>query len=64
MSEWKPIETAPRDGTRFLFSTGPFYRFVGIGFFITTASFGADSFRGERYTIPSHWMPLPEPPND
>lgn len=60
--EWQPIETAPRDGTDVLLH-GPFgnegkqYNEVA-------------RFWGSRWTIewmhdfhaPTHWMPLPEPP--
>ena len=60
MSEWQPIETAPRDGTEILlFARGPYkddYRGVG-------------QWSGQRndwfwnFAIrPTHWMPLPEPP--
>ena len=60
MTGWRPIETAPKDGTRFLFSTATGFR--GLGFFINGAAFAADSWRGERDTTPISWMPLPAPP--
>lgn len=58
--EWQPIETAPRDGTRFLFTNG---RIMSTGFYINGHTFAADSWQGERNTVPSHWMPLPNPPD-
>ena len=58
-SMWQPIDTAPRDRSRFLFSNGSV---VGTGFFMTPDVFAADSWQGEKNTIPTHWMPLPELP--
>jgi hypothetical protein len=73
MSEWQPIETAPRDGTWILASC--------VGQLIPmVAAFDDDddsmcwfSFNlvyeravrhgePERKFKPTHWMPLPEPP--
>jgi hypothetical protein len=66
MSDWQPIETAPRDGTEFLG-----YR-RGV---IASAhrvqredcemwTFGPSSAAHELYPghRPTHWMPLPDPP--
>lgn len=54
----RPIEEAPRDGTRFIFfnSTG----FWGIGFYINGKHFACDSWSGVNDTIPTHYTPLPE----
>lgn len=57
---WHQIETAPRDGSRFLFSNGK--GFIGIGFFMSANCFACDSWRSESYTVPTHWMKLPELP--
>lgn len=57
--EWMPIETAPKNGERFLFTNGGF---IGIGFFISGQWFACDSWRGETNSVPTHWMPLPAPP--
>lgn len=57
---WRPIETAPKDGTRFLFRTRQ--GFVSVGFYIgRNPVFAADSFGGERDTDPCLWRPLPAP---
>jgi hypothetical protein len=56
---WQPIETAPRDGTKFLcwVPRGP-YEGISInrwkeGYWWCTS----------RANPPTHWMPLPEPPS-
>ena len=64
MSEWQPISTAPRDGTRVLlgYSEGDW---IGAWVSYSTVSNG-----GYRLTFdemfdgvePTHWAPLPEPP--
>lgn len=60
-SEWKPIETAPKDGTEVLT-----YREAGliaVASFIMTPKgpFWCVSDGAEIINV-THWMPLPEPP--
>ena len=73
MSEWQPIETAPRDGTEVLLWGGDWeseisrpYPNCGVlvgysksGMIFTVAG-------GSHYEVwincPTHWMPLPDPP--
>lgn len=69
--EWQPIETAPKDGPLLLYGLmGPteMLRFNGP---IVTSGYYWDSIDGWYSTAstwvgpfvePSHWMPLPEPP--
>jgi len=59
MTKWQPIETAPKDGSRFLFSNG---KIVGTGLYLRPNAFAADSWQGQHDTVPTHWMPLPQLP--
>ncbi len=73
VSEWQPIETAPRDGTPFLAKDGQcvfraFYK-KNVGHNVvrpeTLQVFmrPPNSYRaGSHWFNPTHWMPLPEPP--
>lgn len=77
MSEWQPIETAPKDGTAILaynpmigaYSTAYTTRFVpdkpyGGGFpcgYWPNGTPGSDNF-GRWDCQPTHWLPLPPPP--
>lgn len=55
MSEWQPIETAPRDGTIILsFDTS-------AGIPIDLAHWLNGTWRDDGGE-PTHWMPLPSPP--
>lgn len=61
--EWKPIETAPKDGSSFLAVTKcnkmlvANYGHTGILFI---SHIGAESWNEDN--LPTHWMPLPKPP--
>ena len=63
--EWKPIETAPKDGTKvLLWADGQ----VEIGDWLPDAHPWNDTswwIEGGQITArnPTHWMPLPEAPN-
>lgn len=63
MTDWRPIETAPRDGTVLLV-----WRESERGY--DHARMGTDWFEGgvwqrsRRLMPPTHWMPLPSPPED
>jgi Lar family restriction alleviation protein len=56
---WRPIESAPKDGTRFAFTNG---EYVGVGRYINGHAFAADSWGAVERTIATHWQPLPAPP--
>lgn len=78
MSEWQPIETAPKDGTEILllFTEPPFGAGdtnIAVGFWSNTTSVWDEEtpwFASEADSKPltafgakaTHWMPLPPPP--
>jgi len=69
MSEWQPIETAPKDGTRILaFGQLGLESVVGIGTvkWEWPDEWHCDPSEASEYSPESckltHWMPLPEPP--
>ena len=59
MSEWQPIETAPTGPQMIIIFGG---RHAGV----TISEADGDWWRWQKEkglsTIPTHWMPLPEPP--
>lgn len=70
MAKWKPIETAPRDGSPVLIAyrlkfNDPYYDHK---IFQSVCWRDGDDWRGGPAQVPTflptHWMPLPEPPND
>ena len=67
MTKWQPIETAPKDGTGVIVF---YYAKAGMAF-----AFWADgkwlevspalpSMMENEYCTPTHWMPLPESPEE
>ena len=59
MNEWKPIETAPKDGTRVLVLHEE--GFAVVAFKRRTA--WRVTWRFEKlHGRPTHWMPIPDPP--
>ncbi len=63
---WKPIETAPKDGTAFLLylkGLDPAPSLVIEGMHLPGVGWlwPGKNLPDSRYT-PTHWMPLPEPP--
>ena len=63
--QWQPIETAPKDETEILLfcSAGPLSD-MGLCYWrddeqMTGWTWGA----GNRFNNPTHWMPLPAPPD-
>lgn len=62
MADWQPIETAPKDGTRVLLHTPDTHRYSPV-----LGSWSDFEERWEEWgdyypCYPTHWMPLPEPP--
>lgn len=67
--KWRPIETAPKDGSRFLTWCKTYGVRVGMAYnrsdhddwLSNLDAYGGSSKGGMRAT---HWMPLPEPPHE
>lgn len=69
MTKWQPIETAPRDGTEVVvycpgqrhpvFTASYIY---GWSCSVEGRYSPMDDFFGDEDKKPTHWMPLPEPP--
>lgn len=63
--DWRPIDTAPKNGTAVLVA-------LAGGMYTPTVAYWRSSITGSMWTIPetnrylivepTHWMPLPEPP--
>ena len=59
---WKPIETAPRNGSDIIVYRphfdGDYIPQVGYDYWMKAGGWA----RSRRDTQPTHWMPFPEPP--
>jgi hypothetical protein len=58
---WKPIETAPKDGTHILCVTAGYTK-RRIGWFFNGAWRWDGDYSGAHLAAPTHWMPLPAAP--
>ena len=77
MSDWQPISTAPKDGTRILLYRPGSYPWAAVvaGEFDLQAHYGKPrpywthdrermaGVQEARNKPPTHWMPLPAPPS-
>lgn len=57
MSDWQPIETAPK-GERVL-AWHPLWRFLAVAIMVGDDRVFVEGYGDARAT---HWMPLPDPP--
>lgn len=71
MSDWQPIETAPRDGRPILIwqpdkAYQPQRNYddwrYAIGYWRTDEKIGSWGNRNSAVVTPTYWMPLPPPP--
>ena len=80
MTEWQPIETAPRDGTAILLFIPDGYTLCGLTDGVVIGHWSAADLPADAPEhddnwyqlnqdggfpcdiLPTHWMPLPEPP--
>jgi hypothetical protein len=62
VSGWQPIETAPKDGTTILgfWCNGEMH----TGSICNGEWIPAWEHQNNNWDIPTHWMPLPPPPNE
>ena len=64
---WRPIETAPKDGTKIIAFDKMMAEYF-VAFFVSTGwiqEWRCDGVRGPEIDFdifPTHWMPLPQPP--
>jgi len=69
---WRPIESAPKDGTEYLCTDG---KYIEIGLYdygyeirnngdYMAGGYGSnyETGKGNLYAAPTRWMPLPHPP--
>lgn len=65
MSEWQPIETAPKDRAVLAWSIDFFASVIEIVWWEEDNSDGPGWALGDSgfRCTPTHWMPLPEPPD-
>jgi len=61
MTDWKPIETAPKDGT-FILVAVPGEVAIHIMLVWWLDGWCLDMTNTPIVGNPTHWMPLPEPP--
>ncbi len=61
--EWQPIETAPKDMTRVL---GYVEEYIVVMWWFTYSNGRScwETVDGESEVDPTHWMPLPKPPQE
>lgn len=66
MSEWQPIETAPRDGTCIIVyrpkHDGDYIPKVGVDWWMTKGLLVPTWAKSRKDCPPTHWMPFPQPP--
>ena len=65
-TEWRPIETAPKDGTLILSWNG---EWIEIAMWQRPNAINPPMWRGAHCGVshisqPTHWLPLPQPPGD
>lgn len=63
--KWQPIETAPKDGTHVLTFVREMPNPICVGWYQEDNDDGeiVGTWRDDGGS-PTHWMPLPEPPED
>lgn len=65
MSDWRDIETAPKDGS-YIIACANMYGKKEYPYFMEVVSWNGSDWSTDGYPIylPTHWMPLPKPPEE
>ena len=63
MSEWQPIKSAPRDGTRIIVYRPGKHNYPKVAVDFCHAPINC-WWHSPSDGQPTHWMPLPEPPGE
>ena len=65
MTEWQPIETAPKDGTTHILVLDDGWFCISAWWDDSERNEGGQCWKSSQWhswLTPTHWMPLPEPP--
>jgi hypothetical protein len=65
MSEWRPIDSAPKDGRRILtYTPAGHYQGVDVNYWVDKHEhpWGDKWWRSSTLTPPTHWRELPDRP--
>ena len=62
--DWQPIEIAPKDGTEILVYTRCDDIYVVSYDEVFSAPWRIRNHEGINEHVPTHWMPLPNPPKE
>lgn len=63
MSEWQTIENAPKDGTEVLITAHGVFAVAAYSDYAGWRDMGDIGWGGMTECAPTHWMPIPSPPN-
>lgn len=69
MADWKPITTAPKDGSEILIAYKAKSLMMPAVYYIAAWDENAEKYRDQCdgsvfQTYPDYWLEIPEPPND
>jgi hypothetical protein len=62
--EWQPIETAPKDEMFIYYWPRRGKRAIGLAYLAKDGRWRDSEMDWEKRIDPTHWMPLPAPPED
>lgn len=62
MTDWKTIDSAPRGESLLLYVPFPYGIYHVVGVWAADDECWVDSYNHDDIADPTHWMPLPDPP--